>query len=329
MINSKLLGKLAKESRQKSGLTLDEAAALCNVGRRFLIDLERGKESLQLKLTLQVLLRLGVRLIVDDRVIEPLQGGKTNTSRIAPQYDDGNWHLILKAQNMCWLDLLSTAWTCNAELGEDEVSYCFQYTSVPLSDSPLSSVSELFSKIDETSASAIRDTRLALRWIITSLLVGAVISSDSVWRGIDVSNESQLFFVPSRLEIFQDDKSKEGQGISLKGETNPEWMRADHFTYLADESNVNPKVVFEIMKELSSSVPSIFRRSLEKTYQTKIFRGKASEALKLVDARARRLRDISLGAKHQGLSGEKIKPMIDVSASKEKGSSVNDEPLYE
>ena len=54
------IGRIIRKKRKGDGLSLIEAAALCNVGYRFLSDLENGKETVQLDKVLQVLKGLGI-----------------------------------------------------------------------------------------------------------------------------------------------------------------------------------------------------------------------------------------------------------------------------
>jgi len=61
------LGVLVRERREAAGLTLDRAAALLGVGRRFLIELEHGKRRANVETLLQVLNALGLKLVVETR----------------------------------------------------------------------------------------------------------------------------------------------------------------------------------------------------------------------------------------------------------------------
>ena len=54
------LGNRIQYYRKKQSLTQEELALLANVGRRFVIELEQGKETAQLGKVLQVLHTLGV-----------------------------------------------------------------------------------------------------------------------------------------------------------------------------------------------------------------------------------------------------------------------------
>jgi HTH-type transcriptional regulator/antitoxin HipB len=61
------LGQAIRSRRKAAGLTLDEAAALLGVGRRFLIELERGERRASIEMVLRVLHGLGLELRLDPR----------------------------------------------------------------------------------------------------------------------------------------------------------------------------------------------------------------------------------------------------------------------
>ncbi|MBK1669174.1 hypothetical protein CKO28_14145 [Rhodovibrio sodomensis] len=56
------IGKLVRERRRELGMTQDEFAGLANVGRRFLVELEKGKPTLQIDRVLSVLQACGYDL---------------------------------------------------------------------------------------------------------------------------------------------------------------------------------------------------------------------------------------------------------------------------
>jgi HTH-type transcriptional regulator/antitoxin HipB len=58
------IGHLIREKRKVDGLTIVQAAALCNVGYRFLSDIENGKPTAHIGKVLQVLTCLGLEVIV-------------------------------------------------------------------------------------------------------------------------------------------------------------------------------------------------------------------------------------------------------------------------
>ncbi len=65
--DAKSLGMAIRQHRKSMGLTQLDAAGLCGVGERFLSELERGKQSAELAKVLQVLRRLGLRLVLCDQ----------------------------------------------------------------------------------------------------------------------------------------------------------------------------------------------------------------------------------------------------------------------
>ena len=60
MMTSTDIGTTIRAARKTQGLRQDELAAAANVGVRFLIELEAGKETAQLGKTLAVLAALGI-----------------------------------------------------------------------------------------------------------------------------------------------------------------------------------------------------------------------------------------------------------------------------
>ncbi len=56
------LGQLVRKTRKAQGLTQLDVAGLAGLSNRFVIDLERGKETLQLQKVLDVLALLGLEL---------------------------------------------------------------------------------------------------------------------------------------------------------------------------------------------------------------------------------------------------------------------------
>lgn len=67
-INSvKEIAELVKEQRKKLGMTQAQASALCNVGTRFLSDLENAKPTLQIDKVLKVTALFGIRITAEFR----------------------------------------------------------------------------------------------------------------------------------------------------------------------------------------------------------------------------------------------------------------------
>lgn len=65
--DSHALGALIRAERKTQGLTQEQLAALSGVGIRFVRELELGKESCRLGLTLTVIKTLGMRVNVTSR----------------------------------------------------------------------------------------------------------------------------------------------------------------------------------------------------------------------------------------------------------------------
>jgi len=61
------IGAAIRKKRKEDGLTLVDAAGLCNVNYRFLSDLENGKSTAQLGKVLQVLHAIGIEIELKDR----------------------------------------------------------------------------------------------------------------------------------------------------------------------------------------------------------------------------------------------------------------------
>ena len=56
------LAALIRKTRKEQNLTQTQLAAVCGVGLRFIVDLEKGKETCQLGKALKVILLLGIEL---------------------------------------------------------------------------------------------------------------------------------------------------------------------------------------------------------------------------------------------------------------------------
>jgi y4mF family transcriptional regulator len=61
------LGQFIRETRKSQDLTQEQLASVSGTGRRFIIDLESGKESCHLDKTLHVLTMLGLELYVQEK----------------------------------------------------------------------------------------------------------------------------------------------------------------------------------------------------------------------------------------------------------------------
>jgi len=64
-ITVKQLGEMVRKARKSQGLTQTELAGVGNVGLRFIVDLEKGKETAQIGKVLHILNSLGLSLTVE------------------------------------------------------------------------------------------------------------------------------------------------------------------------------------------------------------------------------------------------------------------------
>ena len=58
--NAEDLGRVVREARKAQELSQDDLAGMAGTGRRFIVDLEKGKETVQFGKVLRVLTTLGV-----------------------------------------------------------------------------------------------------------------------------------------------------------------------------------------------------------------------------------------------------------------------------
>lgn len=64
--NVKDLAEIILKKRKAQGLTQKDVAFACNVGVRYIVDLENGKETCQIGKALKIVSRLGIKLEVMD-----------------------------------------------------------------------------------------------------------------------------------------------------------------------------------------------------------------------------------------------------------------------
>jgi transcriptional regulator with XRE-family HTH domain len=74
------LGRLIRDRREAAGLSLDRAAALLGVGRRFLIELEHGKRRANVETLLHVLNTLGLEMVIETRTPARTATSATNAT---------------------------------------------------------------------------------------------------------------------------------------------------------------------------------------------------------------------------------------------------------
>ena len=71
--DTKQLGKLIRSERKKQKITLVELSGLCNVGVRFLSELENGKKTVQFAKVMHILHSLGLEINIVKRTFDTWQ----------------------------------------------------------------------------------------------------------------------------------------------------------------------------------------------------------------------------------------------------------------
>ncbi len=66
----KEIGRIVRQKRKSIGFTQVEVAGMCDVGTRFISELENGKHTLQMGKALHVISSLGLEITVVDRMEE-------------------------------------------------------------------------------------------------------------------------------------------------------------------------------------------------------------------------------------------------------------------
>ena len=67
--NISQIGKLVRTKRKAMKLTQKDLAGLCNLGTRFVSELENGKKTLEIEKVLKVLTSVGISIDLSDRKV--------------------------------------------------------------------------------------------------------------------------------------------------------------------------------------------------------------------------------------------------------------------
>ena len=62
----KLLGQIIRQVRRNQGLTQEQLAATCEVGLRFVREVEQGKASCHIGKVIQVIHMLGIKVLIEE-----------------------------------------------------------------------------------------------------------------------------------------------------------------------------------------------------------------------------------------------------------------------
>lgn len=87
--DTRALGELIRSRRAALGLRQPDLALTANVGIRFIVDIENGKETCQIGLTLRLLQALGIDLTAHVEPVASPSAGPTGEAGISDDHDDG------------------------------------------------------------------------------------------------------------------------------------------------------------------------------------------------------------------------------------------------
>ena len=87
--DTRALGELIRSRRTALGLRQPDLALAANVGIRFIVDIENGKESCQIGLTLRLLKELGIDLVAQTEAAPSPSTASTAETGISSDGDNG------------------------------------------------------------------------------------------------------------------------------------------------------------------------------------------------------------------------------------------------
>ena len=87
--DTRALGELIRSRRAALGLRQPDLALTANVGIRFIVDIENGKETCQVGLTLRLLQALGIDLTAHVEPVTSPSAGPTGEAGISDDHDVG------------------------------------------------------------------------------------------------------------------------------------------------------------------------------------------------------------------------------------------------
>lgn len=307
------LGVMVRSVRESMKLNLDDGAALCNVGRRFLFDLENGKPTVRFNMALAVAAKFGIQVFA--QIDKPQQEEWIEAEGYvlkAPAYDSGHWLpgrlIAIELAGVCGLPLPNL----QADSKAETITVSFapatgrlmqerEHDTIGREEEGGPGFKEIFGRLREKSALPLADIDQVLRWAVFTYLVGDTnIAAGDVYMKQTSEKEWRLacFGPPACIpSIIAAEPSHKGMRI---GPSWPEdWLRVDQWKQFAEDADVHPKTVFLIMAELASNVPQAMQKAIQRHYKTNMPRGAAAEIYRAASLRATRMKDLLMAAGHQ------------------------------
>lgn len=358
-----------RQRRSQAEMTIADAAAWCGVGTRFLVDLEMAKPNLQIEKALTVAMKFGITIAPVTRdasvtIAKAERWVKYSAPANHPQGQEwlAAWHAAVHIANQCKLPVLPIRPVHEAgrlvgmevDIGPwAGLTVTSAYTDLfqvphpkPLSPwaNPGAGVREenggpgfeqVLNLIQLQSAIPVVDVATTLRWVLLNCILQD--TEHHLGRLRLVEQDGHVRIAPfiemqCMTSLFT---TTPHRGLRI-GSAWPEiYLRADHWKKLAEHAGVHPKVIFQMMREMSLTVPGQLEAALKISMKRIPMTGPLAEILKKVQAAASRMGDITqLAERH--VSGLKTKqqpkitpvpPQVVVPAVKRFLPVLDDEPV--
>lgn len=337
-------GKLVQAARHQTGLPLPEAAAWLGVGTRFLFDLERGKQALQMDLAIQVARKLGIQLratpITFNSETSQQAADAQQALQVVPPANHpapDSWLTLRYAASSIFLGVGLPANAIRVIRGANGERRLLQAPNLPgtttlgawlqgrdigrpttgstKQENGGMGLAEIVALIRAHSESPLLDVQLIVRWFVLSFAI-ADTEIDANYLNLSRSATSHDAF---RLRPFSQGLcfsdgivGTRSRGMKVGGVWPETYLRQDHWKRVAEELAIHPKVVFQIMKEMAARVPGLLDRAILDYLGQPPTSRMVIEAIKEVRNRSIRLADVTLAAR-RNVSGlrTKMQPKVE------------------
>lgn len=174
-------------------------------------------------------------------------------------------------------------------------------------------LAHVFKFIDRHSSAPLMDVQAMVRWVLLSYLLGhtemhagqvVLLNKSGNWRLAPFGWMTLFPYIPGGNTYPL------AKGFRIGGEWTQGNLRVDHWVAMAKAANIHPKVVISMGRELANLVPRAILESMCHVMQTTTLRGHAADAVRAVQRRADRFKEMALLAPRQGVSGIKQVPVV-------------------
>lgn len=324
-----------RAQRLNAGWTVAQAAAWCGVGTRFLVDLEMGKPNIQIDKAFQVMARFGVSLAITSHPatsgpsspswveLTAPAGCKHPAAwlalchaglHIASHFDlptltcepihspsPGATLIGLRVQTGAWTTFgaqpLAAALT-NSPLSKPN-PWCDPRVNLWHQDQGGPAIPLALSYLQTHSAMPINDIAVLLKWIVLSNALLDTSHHLGRLRIAPVPACGKLIrFAPLGevlccSHLFENTPHR---GLAIANAWPGQQLRATEWKKLADSAGVHPKVIFHMMRDISTRVPGLLEQALTLSLGPLPTQGILVEAIKSIRQATQRMGDLSLAA---------------------------------